>query len=116
MPYANFDDVQSIKTLYYQSLMDDGNMDVFEFVGEKLLTAGLDPFEQDEETDFPLKHSVPPVGTNASVQIESGAIFHFPVTEINIAQPLPVKSEKFVFNSFFHPQEFHPGIFHPPLS
>ena len=43
MPYANFDDVTSLKVVYNHCLKEDADMDFFEFIGEKLLISGFDP-------------------------------------------------------------------------
>lgn len=112
MPYANFDDVQSIKVLYHQSLIDDDNMDVFEFVGEKLLTAGFDPFEQQETKN---KHQHFPFNDSNTLQIQAGVLFQQVNAEIKIQQLKVITVQQVMESASFYAQVFHKGIFRPPL-
>ena len=48
MPYANYDDVQSLCAVYNNCLKQDADMNLLEFIGEKLLMTGFDPEENED--------------------------------------------------------------------
>ncbi|MDE3236958.1 MAG: hypothetical protein KGO81_13480 [Bacteroidota bacterium] len=111
MPYGNFDDIHSLHAVYNQSLKEDNDMDLEEFIGEKILCAGFDPTEDKEAKGTP--HH--PVDTNAVVQIQSGALSQPVTQQTAIKKPVAIPA---VFNSTetsFAPQEYYSVIFHPPL-
>jgi hypothetical protein len=110
MPYANFDDVASIQALYHQCLVEDSDINVFEFIGEKLLTANIG------DEDEPKQTTTKNIALNAAtVQIQTGVLFQLPVEEI-ILIPVPaiIKVNR-AANAAFTTQDFQTGIFHPPL-
>jgi hypothetical protein len=110
MPYANFDDMNSLQAVYNNYLQEENDSNVFEFIGEKILSAGF--IYDNDQQKLPVKH---PFNNTIIVQIHGGVLFRqsaqeaalqiFPV--LRIVQPL--------INSVAYSQEFHPGIFHPPL-
>jgi hypothetical protein len=111
MPYANFDDTKSLQIVYNNCLANDADMNVMEFIGEKLLSFGFE--EEEEEGD---KKAQLPITSSTIIQIQTGVMYnqayqYFQALTIEtfiIAVPLK--------NSFFTTQEYHPGIFHPPSS
>lgn len=112
MPYANFDDVTSLQAVYNNCLKQDADMDFLEFIGEKLLVAGFDP-EEDEENDTPCSQQ--PLHGDVFVQIQSGALFRHIAQEINLELPVSVMPGIPLRNTIITAYDFHPGIFHPPL-
>lgn len=112
MPYANYDDVQSLCAVYNNCLKQDADMNLLEFIGEKLLMTGFDPEEKEE---LPNPHSKQnPVNENAIVQIQSGVLFQVAKEEINLSRTEIVRKNIPTKNTVFFTQEFNPGIFHPP--
>lgn len=111
MPYANYDDVQSIQAVYNHCLKQDADMNFVEFIAEKLIGPGFDTGEEDEPKP---QQSNQPVNTNAVVQIQSGTLYQQPTTEMNMEQPVVAVTVVPTTNSGFPLQEYYPGIFHPP--
>ncbi|GAC1399175.1 MAG: hypothetical protein NVSMB63_19080 [Sediminibacterium sp.] len=112
MPYGNFNDVESLQAVYNHCLKEDADMDLGEFIGEKLLSAGFDPTE-DRETHGSHHHQ--PVNTNAVVVIQNGYLYR--QTPVQFLPDIPVTIyEKAIQlnNTILTSQDFHPGIFHPP--
>jgi hypothetical protein len=114
MPYANFDDVASIQALYHQCLVEDSDINVFEFIGEKLLTANIgDDGDEDEPKQTTTKNI--PLNAAATIQIQTGVLFQFPTADIIlILVPSTIKLQR-ATNAAFTTQDFKTGIFHPPL-
>lgn len=111
MPYANFDDVTSLKVVYNHCLKEDADMDFFEFIGEKLLVAGFDPEERDEPKPA---HPLQPIHAANIVQIQSGVLYQQVPQEVSFQQPSVIAEEKPAGNTHFLSYNFCPGIFHPP--
>ena len=110
MPYANFDDIKSLQIVYNNCLANDADMNVMEFIGEKLLSFG---FEEEEEGD---KKAQLPITSSTNIQIQTGVMYNqayqyfqaLTIETVTIAVPLK--------NSFFSTEDYHPGIFRPPSS
>lgn len=111
MPYANYDDTQSILAVYNHCLKQDADMNFVEFIAEKLLAAGFDTHEEEEPRP---QHPNQPVNTNAVVQIQLGSLYQQPVVELVMEHPVAMTEPIAAANSNMNPQEYHPGIFHPP--
>ncbi len=112
MPYANFDDTRSLQIVYNTCLASDSDMNVMEFVGEKLLGLGFEG-DEDEEEGLPAK-STPPINTEAVIQIQSGAMYQQPQF-VYVALAIPVVRTIIpLINAGVPSTEFHPAIFHPP--
>lgn len=112
MPYANFDDTRSLQIVYNTCLASDADMNVMEFVGEKLLGLG---FEGDEEdvVEIPAK-STPPINTGVVIQIQSGAMYQQPQF-VYTALAIPIARTIIpLINAGVPSAEYHPAIFHPP--
>ncbi|MEI6263854.1 MAG: hypothetical protein WCP74_02050 [Sphingobacteriia bacterium] len=112
MPYANFDDTRSLQIVYNTCLATDADMNVMEFVGEKLLGMGFEGDEEEEET-VPAK-STTPINTGVVIQIQSGAMYQQPQF-VYTAQIIPVVRTIIpLINAGVPSADFHPAIFHPP--
>ncbi len=113
MPYANFDDTRSLQIVYNSFLASDADMNVMEFVGEKLLGLGFEVDEDDDDVEIPAK-SNQPINTGALIQIHSGAMYQQPQF-VYTALAIPVVITIIpLINAGVPSAEFHPAIFHPP--
>jgi len=112
MPYANFDDTRSLQIVYNTCLASDSDMNVMEFVGEKLLGLGFE-VDEDEEVEVPTKSSTP-INTGAVIQIQSGAMYQQP-QYVFTALAIPVVITIIPLTNAGNPATlYHPAIFHPP--
>lgn len=112
MPYANFDDTRSLQIVYNTCLASDIDMNVIEFVGEKLLGLGFEVDEEDE-VEVPTKSSTP-INTGAVIQIQSGAMYQQP-QYVFTALAIPVVITIIPLTNAGIPSIlYHPAIFHPP--
>jgi len=112
MPYANFDDTRSLQIVYNTCLASDSDMNVMEFVGEKLLGLGFEVDEEDE-VEVPTKSSTP-INTGAVIQIQSGAMYQQPqyvFTALAIPAVITIIP---LANAGIPSTLYHPAIFHPP--
>lgn len=112
MPYANFDDTRSLRIVYNTCLATDADMNMMEFVGEKLLGLGFEGDEDDEE-NLPVK-STEPINTGTIIQIQSGVMYQQPQF-IYVFTTVPVnKTAMPLMNAGVPSAGYHPAIFHPP--
>jgi len=112
MPYANFDDVQSLKSLYAAYLQEDNDMDLLEFIGEKILTAGL--IKEEDANNLPAAHHKT-LPQSEILQIHTGVLFQQTHQEIVIQKPDVSACNKTAYVNGFFSGEFYKRIFHPPL-
>jgi hypothetical protein len=111
MPYGNFDDNYVTRLLYSEQQKQDPDLDMGEFVFNRLLRVGsLFDDDDDDQDQTPLK-SPHPV---QSLNIQAGFLECYkPVIKM---QEMPEKVEKptcfFKDNKFS--REFTSSIFHPP--
>jgi hypothetical protein len=113
MPYSNFDDTTSLRSVYNESQEEDNDIDVSEFILNKLLVVGelFDQGEDDE--DIPKNHQPEPMQVQS---LQSGFLYcnKIAVTVPN-QKPEPAKpiclfrENKFSF-------DFHASVFHPPAT
>ncbi len=113
MPYSNFDDTSSVCSSYHESQQEDADMDIGEFVFNKLLTIG-GLFDKGDDDDAPVipksQHPIP-----LQVQsLQSGSIYCNKIIiteqekEIIPAKPTCLfRENKFSF-------DFQAPVFHPP--
>ncbi len=111
MPYANYDDIQSLQAVYHNCLNQDADTNFVEFIAENFLSAGLALEDAHEAGSHQPKHAG---DTDLVVQIQTGTLYQQPVTDIPMEQPLALATVAPLNRSSFTPQEYHPGIFHPP--
>jgi hypothetical protein len=112
MPYSNFDDTRSLSSSFRESQQEDADMDIGEFIFNKLLTVGeLFDRGDDDEEDIPKNHQPIPLQVQP---LQSGSLY---CTRISFTEQdkKPV-SEKptclFMENKFSF--DFHASVFHPP--
>jgi hypothetical protein len=112
MPYSNFDDTSSFRSILSDSRQEDEDMNISEFIFEKMLTIG-ELFEGNEkEEDTPKQHQ--PIPLQQLQPIQSGSLYcNKAIVAVQYKTLLPAKPGcLFVENKF--PFDFHASIFHPP--
>jgi hypothetical protein len=112
MPYGNYDDVVSLQAVFNQCYKSDADMDLLEFVGDKLLVAG---FEMEDSEERPADQAQAPF-TNAHAVVQIQSIVWFPTTQQALL-PIPTVLRCSVppaLTSAIPQPMYHPGIFHPP--
>src|SRR5258705_8497924 len=74
MPYSNFDDTHSLRSSFNESQQEDTDMDIGEFVFNKLFTIGelFDEGDDDDEQDIPKDHQPVPMQVQT---IQSGSLY-----------------------------------------
>ena len=108
MPYANFDDTKSLQIVYNNCLANDTDMNLAEFISEKLLSFG---FEEDEEEE---KKAQLPITSSTNIQMQTGVMYNQPFQYFQansfetFVKAVPLK------NSFFTSADYYPRIFRPP--
>jgi len=114
MPYANFDDVNSVRAVYNDYLQEVNDSNIFEFIGEKILTAGFIHDEDDKGVEnLPVKQQHP-LNSNATVQIQTGVLYQ-PSFREDTAPIFPeIKISYTLTNTLFLFQDFRSRIFRPP--
>jgi hypothetical protein len=114
MPYANFDDNNATKDVYSQQQQQDPDLNICEFIFEKLLCIGQifdsDDDEDEIPQDLPLKNQQP----LQAIQIQSG-FMDCAKAAIKI-QEFPSVEEKptCIFREKMFSADFHAAVFHPP--
>ena len=114
MPYSNFDDTHSLRSSYNESQQEDTDMDIGEFVFNKLFTIGeLFDDGDDDEQDIPKDHQPIPMQVQP---IQSGSLY---CSKIIISEqdkkPVAIKPTC-MFREDKFPFDFHASVFHPPAS
>lgn len=112
MPYANFDDTRSLQIVYNTCLATDADMNMMEFIGEKLLGLGFEGDEDDEE-NLPVK-STEPINTGTVIQIQSGVMYQQPQFMYVFTVVPVIKTTIPLMNAGVPLAGYHPAIFHPP--
>ena len=114
MPYGNFDDNYATRLLYNQQQREDPDLNISEFIFEKLLCFGelFEDEDDDDQDEIPLQNPQPV----QSLQIQAGFLeCAKPVIKV---QELPEKVEKptclFKENKFS--RDFSSAVFHPPAT
>ncbi|MBK5271842.1 MAG: hypothetical protein JJE22_12595 [Bacteroidia bacterium] len=113
MPYSNFDDTGSLFSSFQESQREDADMNISEFLFNKLLTIGelFDQGDDDEEQSIPKDHHPIPIQVQP---LQSGSLYCSKI--INFEQdkkPVPEKPSCFFIDNKFS-FDFHASIFHPP--
>ena len=90
MPYSNFDDARLFRSIYNESQQQDEDMNISEFIFEKLLTVGeLFEGNEEEEQDVPKQHQSVPIQIQP---IQAGSLY---CSKIIISEqykkPIPAK-------------------------
>jgi len=113
MPYSNFDDTHSLSSSYNECKQEDTDMDVAEFLFNKLFTIG-ELFDEgdDDGQDIPKDHQPVPMQVQP---IQSGSLYCSKFVIEQDKKPVPVKPTcMFRENKFSF--DFHAFVFHPPAS
>ncbi len=112
MPYSNFDDVLSLKVVYNHFLSKDADLNLVEFVAEKLLFLGIDETEIDE----PQTNSKKPIPVSTSiVKIQSGSLFQtIHLSYLVVINSFIFNAKTSIQNQNFADQEYLSCIFKPP--
>lgn len=108
MPYANFNDTQSIAALYHNCLQEDSDLTVLEFIGEKLLLSAFP--EEEEHEALPKEKSAQQI-----ISMQGGGVLFkqkTPTIDFTIPQMVVVKQP--LVNIRIQTNNFSLGIFRPP--
>ena len=112
MPYCNFDDAHSFWSIFNESKQQDEDMNVGEFVFEKLLTVGeLFEGDEEEEEDMPKQHPAIPFQLQP---IQPGSLYCSKAVFFEeVKKAIPEKPVcRFIETKFS--SDFHTSVFHPP--
>jgi hypothetical protein len=110
MPYSNFDDTSSIRSVYQESQEEDNDIDVSEFILNKLLVVGQ-LFDQGDDDGIPQNHKGEPIQV---LSLQSGSLYCNKITVVlKNDNPVLVKPTSFFKEDKFS-FDFHASIFHPP--
>jgi hypothetical protein len=115
MPYGNFNDNYATRLLYNQQQREDPDLNISEFIFEKLLCFGElfeDEDDDDEPEDMPLNDPQPV----QSLQLQAGFLeCNKPVIKMQELPETPVKPTC-VFKENKFSREFSSAVFHPPAA
>lgn len=111
MPYADFTDTSAVKLLYHSLQQEDNDLDLAEFVGDKLL--GLGELFENDDADQPCQdshHNTPPI----AIQIQAGSLIcNECCVRATAMVELPIEQLSiFIDNKFA--RKLPVSIFHPP--
>lgn len=108
MPYANYDDTKSLVTVFNNFLSQDPDMDLGEFIAEKLFVSLQ---EEEEDGNTAQKNTMP-----IAIQIQHGVVYQSQLQQIEFK----LKSVEVSFNiNYAFPfiiKGFEKDIFRPPLA
>jgi hypothetical protein len=113
MPYSNFDDTSSLRSVYHESQEEDNDIDVGEFILNKLLVIGQWFDQGDDDQEMPKGHQPEPMQI---LSLQSGSLFCTRITvTVQNEKPAPAKPTcLFKENKFSF--DFHAFVFHPPAA
>ena len=115
MPYADFTDQRAVQYLYSQLQAADADLNLAEFICDKLLGVG-ELFEQDD-ADEQVSHPAPlNTGLPVTMQLQAGVLYCDKAEEKNLLPPAfhPKPACRFRDNKFS--RKIRMAIFHPPAS
>ncbi|MEO5683367.1 MAG: hypothetical protein ABIQ88_12040 [Chitinophagaceae bacterium] len=113
MPYADFTDMRTVQFLYKQLQQQDNDMNLAEFVCDKLLVVG-ELFEQDDASDNCASHPVTSIP--AAFQLQAGALFCTNAAEKIIPLFLPPAKPASAFKENKFSRTVRNAVFHPPVT
>ena len=111
MPYSNFDDTNLLSDIYQQSQQEDYDMDLGEFIFEKLLTVGS--WFEDKEEDAPLI----PIHQNVPHQVQvfhSGSLYCLKINFQEKRNEPSADKPTCLFRESKFSFDYHASVFHPP--
>lgn len=111
MPYSNFDDASSLRSVYHESQEEDNDIDVGEFILNKLLVVGVLFDRGDNDRTIPKNHRPEPMQV---LSLQSGFLYcnKIIITGQNEKTIVVKPSGLFKENKFSF--DFHASVFHPP--
>ena len=110
MPYSNFDDTSSLCSVYQESQKEDNDINIGEFILNKLLVIGQWFDEGDDDQPISKDHQPEPMQAQV---LQSGSLFCVRVVaEQNEKSVLEKPTCLFKDNKFSF--DFHAFVFHPP--
>ena len=112
MPYGNFDDTYTTRLLYNEQQKLDPDLNISEFIFEKLLFIGglFEQGDEDEPVDMPAKYPQPV----QILHIQTGFLYCYkPIIKF---QELPetIAKPTCLFKENKFAREFSSPVFHPP--
>lgn len=114
VPFCNFQDTVSAKTLYEQFLESDRDGNVLEFITGKLLNMEtLFEDEDEEEQDLPQKAPFSQQQPLHSIQISPGLFINQPQSEVEKEEQI-IPRVFCLFSKDNYKSDFTSFIFHPP--
>ena len=106
MPYSNFDDSSSFRSIYQESREEDPDMDMGEFIFEKMFTIGS-WFEGDESEEHNIPKQHQPNSLPVQV-IQAGSLYCTMILVHNYdGEPLPIKPSCLFKEIKFSFEEMH---------
>jgi len=114
MPYSNFDDTHVLSSLYHDSQQEDSDMNITEFIFEKLLTIG-EWFEGDEEDadHAPInQHHTP----EQALVIQSGSLYCLKINNTEKDKEPQADKPTCLFRENKFSFDYHAFVFHPPAT
>ena len=112
MPYGNFEDTYATRLLYSEQQNEDPDLNMSEFIFEKLLFVGgwFEHGDEDEPGDTPAKHP----GPVQILHIQSGFLDYYrPLIKMQVL-PDPIAKPTCLFKENKFDRKFSFPIFHPP--
>ncbi|MBI1343985.1 MAG: hypothetical protein GC171_13715 [Terrimonas sp.] len=113
MPYGNFQDDLALHTVYNDLQQQDPDLNIGEFIFEKLLVFGQFLEHDDEDDELPV-HPIP--ANTVVLQLQTGSIV---LTKFSLdieSRQAPPEKPTCHFKDISYFPEYHPSIFHPPSS
>ena len=111
MPYSNFDDTSSLRSIFQNSQKEDDDIDVCEFILNKLLVVGEWFDEGDDDVKTPTNHQPEPMQT---LVIQSGSLFCIRATLAEQNEKPATEKPSCLFKENMFSFDFHASVFHPP--
>lgn len=112
MPYGNFSDNYATRILYQEEQREDPDLNVSEFIFEKLLCIGQLFEDEDDAVPPASAHHIPV--HNMHLQASSFECYRPAIRILELPKPSEKPSCVFRDNKFA--RDFSTGIFHPPSS
>lgn len=108
MPYANYNDTQSLAKVYQNCLSEDPDMDFAEFLVEKLFIS-----IPEQEENVPTQQK--PASMPLSVQIQQGVLIQVPIQQFVIGTTIVQNQTFFTHNHNDQMYGYRNMVFRPPL-
>ena len=111
MPYSNFDDTAFFRSIYQDSQKEDNDIDVCEFILNKLLVVGEWFDEGDDDKEIPLHQQAEPI----HAQLMQAGFLFCTRTILGVQNEKPVPEKPIcLFRENMFSFDYHVSVFHPP--